>query len=398
MAIYPLNGIRVIDAATLGAAPLVGTYLAEFGAEVIKVEQPRVGDSLREWGSKKNDVGLMWKSISRNKKCITLNLRDPLGQDTLRALVKKSDVLLVNYRPSTLEGWGLGYKQLRELNPKLVMLHVTGFGAGGPYSDRPGFGTLGEAMSGFSHVTGEENGPPTLPPVPLADGVASLSAAYGVMLALYHRDVRGAGGQLVDVNLIEPLARLLEQHVIEYEQLGVIRGRTGNKWNISVPRNTYRTKDGRWIAMSGSAPAAAMRVFSAIGRPELLKEPRFTDARLRLENADEIDRMVGEWMARNTLEDAMEVLVREEVAAMPVYDAAELFNDPHVKARRMHVSIADPDLGSMSVQGPVPRLSDTPGAVHHLGASLGQHNHEVYRDLLEMPQKQYEKLVELGVI
>lgn len=393
-----LSGVRVVDAATLGAAPLAAALLSEFGAEVIKVEQPKGGDPLRQWGAQKNGIGLMWKSLGRNKKSITLDFHQPEGRELLQELVRHSDVLVVNTRPGTLKRWGLDYEHLREINEGLVMLHITGFGQGGPYSDRPGFGTLGEAMSGFAHMTGQPDGPPTLPPFMLADASASLTATYAVAMALYHRDVHGASGQFIDVNLIEPLARILEQSVLVYDQLGDILERSGNRWDLSAPRNAYQTKDGRWLAMSGSAPAAALRVFRAIGRPDMAQNPEYTDAQKRLQHADEIDQVVAEWIAEHTLEEAMVVFEREEVAAAPIYDPAQLLEDPHLQARQMHLSVPDPDLGYMRVQAPVPRLSDTPGEVHHLGPSLGAYNREVYLERLGLTEDQLEKLQSRGVI
>jgi len=394
----PLSGLRVVDAATLAAGPLVATWLGEFGAEVIKIEQPDGGDPLRQWGAQKNGVGLMWKSLGRNKKSVTLNLRREAGRDLLRELVRRADVLVMNLRPSTLIRWGLDYPSVAAENPGLVMLHVTGFGAGGPKSDRPGFGTLGEAMSGFAHLTGHPEGPPTLPSFMLADGVAALTATYAVMMALYHRDVHGADGQLVDVNLIEPLARLLEQPVLTYDQLGTVPGRTGNRWDISAPRNTYRTKDGHWLAMSGSAPSIAMRALRAVGRPELSTDPRFAEAQQRLRNAVEIDAIMADWISDRTLDDAMAVFEAADVAAAPVYDAPQLLADPQLQARGVYPSFPDPDLGSMRIQAPVPRLSATPGHVDRLGAALGEHNAEVYGELLGLGAGRRRILHDDGVI
>ena len=243
MSTLPLKGLRVVDAATLAAGPLVATALGEFGAEVIKVEQPGAGDPLRTWGPRRDDIGLVWKSVSRNKKCVTLDMRTAPGQELLHQLLDISDVFIVNTRPSTLARWQLDYHSVHERHPELVMLHVTGYGHGGPATDRPGFGTLAEAMSGFAHVTGQPDGPPTLPPFMLADGVAAQAATYAVMIALYHRDMHRAGGQLVDVSLVEPLARLVEQATLAYDQLGEIQARTGNRVVASTPRNTYRTCD-----------------------------------------------------------------------------------------------------------------------------------------------------------
>ena len=393
-----LEGVRVIDAATLAAGPLVATWLGEFGADVVKVEQPGGGDPMRQWGAQRDGVGLMWKSLSRNKKSVTLNLRLEQGRDLLRKLADDADVLIMNLRPSTMRKWGLDYESLAAANPGLVMVHVTGFGAGGPKSDRPGFGTLGEAMSGFAHLTGSPDGPPTLPSFMLADGVAALNCTYAVMMALYHRDVHGAGGQLIDCNLIEPLARLLEQSVITYDQLGKIPMRTGNRWDISAPRNTYRTSDGRWLAMSGSAPSIAMRALRAVGRADLTTDPRFAEPQERLRNAGLVDKVMADWIAGHTLDEAMTVFEEAEVAAAPVYDSAQLLADPQLEARQTYVSVPDADLGEMRVQGPVPRLSATPGRVDHLGPAVGAHNDHVYRELLGLDETTMTALSEQGVI
>ncbi|MCE3556359.1 CoA transferase [Pseudonocardia sp. RS11V-5] len=394
----PLTGIRVVDAATLAAGPLVATWLGEHGAEVIKVEQPDGGDPLRQWGAQKDGVGLMWKSLGRNKKSVTLTLREEAGRDLLRRLTDTADVVVLNLRPSTLTRWGLDHASLAATNPRLVMLHVTGFGAGGPKSDRPGFGTLGEAMSGFAHLTGEPDGPPTLPAFMLADGVAALTATYAVMMALYHRDVHGGPGQLIDINLVEPLARLIEQPVLTYDQLGEVPARTGNRWDISAPRNTYRTKDGHWLAMSGSAPTIAMRALRAVGREDLTRDPRFAEAQQRLRNAALIDSVMAGWVAERTLDDAMAVFEEAEVAAAPIYDAEQLLADPQLQARGVFPRMPDPDLGTMRVQAPVPRFSVTPGGIDHLGPGIGEHNDEVYGELLGLSAERRAALREQGVI
>ena len=393
-----LAGLRVIDAATLAAGPLIATWMGEQGAEVIKVEQPDGGDPLRQWGAQRDSIGLMWKSVARNKKAITLNLRLPAGRDLLRSLTRQADVVIVNLRPSTMRRWDLDYESLAAANPRLVMVHVTGYGADGPKSDWPGFGTLGEAMSGFAHLTGTPDGPPTLPSFMLADGVAALNATYAVMMALYHRDVHGADGQLIDINLIEPLARLLEQSVLTYDQLGTIPVRTGNRWDISAPRNTYRTKDGRWLAMSGSAPTIAMRALRVVGRPELTLDPKFAEAQQRLKNAAEIDEIMAGWIGERTLDAALAVFEEAGVAAAPIYDARQLLDDPQLRARGIYPSVPDPELGSMRVQAPVPRFSAASGRIAHLGPRLGEHNAEVYRELLGLQAGQLDELHEQGVI
>jgi len=379
-----LSGIRVLDMATLAAAPLAATYLGEFGADVIKVEQPQGGDAIRGWGVQRNGIGLMWKSVGRNKRSVTIDLRTDDGQKLLRELATQCDVVIANTRPLTLRKWGLDYEQLRQVNPKLVMLHITGFGLEGPKAPRPGFGTLGEAMSGFAHLTGEADGPPTLPAFMLADGVASLNAAYAVMMALYHRDVHGADGQLIDINLIDPLARLVEQSLLTYDQTGEIPRRAGNKWDISAPRNTYRTSDDKWLALSASAPTIAMRVFRAIGREDLVEHNDFADPQRRLARATEVDSIVAAWVSARTLDEAMRVFEDAEIAAAPVYDITDLIDDEQMKARGVFVRIDDDDLDSMLVQAPVPRFSGSEGIVDSLGPALGAHTDDVLAEVLGM--------------
>lgn len=393
-----LAGIRVLDLATLAAAPLVATYLGEFGAEVIKAEQPNGGDPIRGWGAQHEGVGLVWKSVSRNKKAITLDLRAPDGQELARRLAAACDVVIVNTRPQTLRRWGLDWAVLSAANPKLVMLHITGYGLDGPKSERPGFGTLGEAMSGFAHVVGQADCPPSLPPFMLADGVASLNAAYAVMLALYHRDVHGADGQLIDVNLVDPLSRLLEQFVCAYDQLGVVGRRAGNRWDISAPRNTYQTSDGKWLAMSGSSPTIAIRVFRAIGRDDLADDVDFADPQGRLARALEVDAAVADWVAGRTLDEAMAVFEAAEVAAAPVYDVSQLLADEQLAHRGVFQKIADDELGEMTVQAPVPRFSATEGRVEHLGPKIGEHNAEVYGGLLGLSAEEIDGLRAKGVV
>lgn len=393
-----LGGVRVLDLATLAAAPLAATYLGEFGADVIKVEEPVHGDPIRTWGNQRDGIGLMWKSLSRNKRSITVNLRCAEGQALVRRLVAHADVVIVNTRPQTLRKWGLDYERLRSVNSRIVMLHITGYGLSGPKSERPGFGTLGEAMSGFAHLTGEAGRPPTLPPFMLADGVASLNAAYAVMMALYHRDVHGGPGQLIDINLIDPLARLLEQTLLGYDQLGLVPERAGNRWDISAPRNTYQTSDGRWLAMSGSSPALALRVFNAIGRADLVSDTDFSDPQRRLARAAEVDAVVAQWVGGKTLAEAMSVFEAAEVAAAPVYDIEALVADEQLRHREVFVSVADGELGDMTVQAPVPRFSAARPRVEHLGPRLGQHNTEVYGELLGMSASDIDDLHARGVL
>jgi crotonobetainyl-CoA:carnitine CoA-transferase CaiB-like acyl-CoA transferase len=394
----PLAGLRVVDAATLAAGPLVATALGEFGAEVVKVEQPLAGDPLRTWGPCRDGVGLVWKSVSRNKRCVTLDMRMAEGRDLLHRLLEVSDVFVVNTRPSTLARWQLDYEAVHERHPRLVVLHVTGYGHGGPATNRPGYGTLAEAMSGFAAVTGLPDGPPTLPPFMLADGVAALAATYAVMMALYHRDMHGAGGQLVDVSLVEPLARLVEQATLAYDQLGVVQTRSGNRVDASAPRNAYRTSDDKWIAVSSAASSTAMAVYRAVERPDLAGLPEYVDPVPRQRRSEEIDALVADWVLRHTFDEAMKVFHAEGVAAAPVYDARDLLADEHFRSRGTFVAVDDPELGRITVQSPVAVLSETPGAVRHLGRQLGADNDSIYGDLLGLDTTRLDELRAAGTI
>jgi crotonobetainyl-CoA:carnitine CoA-transferase CaiB-like acyl-CoA transferase len=278
------------------------------------------------------------------------------------------------------------------------MCHITGYGRGGPKSDRPGYGTLAEAMSGFAHVVGQPEGPPTLPPFMLADGVASMAATYAITMALYHRDVHGGTGQLVDLNLIEPLARLIETSTLSFDQLGVVPGRVGNRLDASAPRNAYRTIDDHWIAISSASPTIAKRVFRAIDRPDLADDPAYVDPVSRQERAGEVDRLVEDWVATRTLAEAMAVFEAMEVTAAPVYDAAQLLADEHLRARGSYLSVDDPDLGPVTVQAPVAQLTETPGRVDHLGRALGADNDDVFSELLGLGAEEIDGLRAKGVL
>ncbi|MFZ0251762.1 MAG: CoA transferase [Acidimicrobiales bacterium] len=396
--VRPLQGLRVVDAATLAAGPMVATALGEFGAEVIKVEQPGAGDPLRTWGHQKDGIGLFWKSVGRNKRCVTLDLRQGEGQALFHRLLDVSDVLVVNNRPSALARWGLDYESVHRAHPDLVMLHVTGYGGGGPAADRPGFGTLAEAMSGFAHVTGQRDGPPTLPPFFLADGIAAQSATFAVMMALYHRDLHGGGGQLVDVNLVEPLARLVETATLAASALGIVMGRNGNRLDASAPRNAYRTADGGWVALSSASRNIVMRLYRAVGRPDLAEDEDYVDPIRRQAHGDEIDEVVAQWIRARNLCDVMRVFEEAEVAAAPVYDAAQLLADEHLRQRGTFLEIDDPDLGPMTVQAPVAMLSETPGRVEHLGRGIGADNDAVYGGLLGLDASELSSLRSAGTI
>ncbi len=397
----PLSGITVIDCGQVVSGPAIAMILGDFGAEVIKVENPDGGDQGRYFGRSKNGVPLTWKQLSRNKKTITLSLSKPAGQELFCRLIEKTqaDILIESFRAGTFERWNLGYERLRELSPGLTMIRVSGFGQTGPYKDRPGFGTLAEAMSGFAHVTGQPDGPPTLPPFPLADTTAALYATIGALLCLYQRDAKKSGrGQSVDVSLLEALYTMLSQHAVAYDQLGLPGKRTGNRTSGSAPRNTYRTKDDRWVAIAGSTQALTERLFKEMGRPDLITDPRFRTNRDRLANVEALDEIVGAWVLERTQAECVEQLVNAEVAVAPVADFKDLAEDPHLIARKALATIDDPELGTLRMPDVQPRLSETPGRIRHAGLPMGVHNKEIYEDRLGLTEAELKQLQAEGVI
>lgn len=395
----PLAGLRVLDAGTMIAGPLTATHLADFGADVIKLEQPGIGDSMRHWTPMKEEKSLWWKVIARNKRLVTLSLSHAEGQALFKRLVATADIVVENYRPGTFERWGLGYDVLSDINPKLVLVRVSGFGQTGPYSDRGGYGTIAEAFSGIPSFTGFPDKPPTLPGFPLADSVAATFAAMSAMFAMYKRDQGGSGrGQVIDVSLYEPLFRLVESQVIGYDQLGIIKERQGNRLAEDSPRNTYRTKDGKWIGVSASSQKTFERLAEAIGMPEIITDPRFVSNVERCANADVLDEMMASWFVRHAEAEIMQLFGKLNVVAGPVLDIGDIFNDPHYAAREGIVSVPDPDFGQVRMQGVVPKFSQTPGEVRHPGGALGQDNEAVFRGLLGLDETELERLKALKVI
>ncbi len=392
-----LSGIRVLDLGFVYAAPIAAMLLGDHGADVIKVEHPR-GDPARTHGVSKNGHGLWWKVISRNKRSITLNLGAPEGQQIARRLVEQADVLIENFRPGVMEGWGLGPTDLSAVNPKLVMLRVSGFGQTGPYAGRRAFGTLAEAMSGFAHQTGAEDGPPTLPPFGLADGVAGIAGALAVMIALYERDVRGGAGRVIDVSLLEPLLGILGPGPSGYDQLGLVPGRHGNRSPNNAPRNAYLTRDGRWVAISASATSVAERVMRLVGRPDLAEEVWFSSASERVQHGDELDGAVAEWIRGRDFDAVMDAFQEVGAALAPIYDMRQLVNDPHVRERETITTIEDEDLGPLRMQNVMFRIVGAPGRVRFAGRRLGQDNEEVYRDLMGFDARALDDLRRRSVI
>ncbi len=374
-----LAGLKVLDVSTLFAGPLAATMLGDFGADVIKIEHPR-GDPVRSHGASKDGVGLWAKVVGRNKRGITLYLGSPEGQEVFRRLVANADVVIENFRPGTLEKWGLGYPELSAKNPGLVLTRVTGFGQIGPYAGRPGFGTLAEAMSGFAAITGEPDGPPTLPPFGLADGIAALAAAFATMTALRARETTGRG-QVVDLAIIEPILTIVGPQPTVWDALHQIQERSGNRSANNAPRNTYLTRDGRWVAVSTSAQSIAERVMRLVGRPELTEEPWFASGGERAKHADVLDEAVATWVAQHDRNEVVRAFEEAHAAVAPIYDVRDIVADPQFQALESLVRIPDPELGSVLMQNVLFRLSETPGRINTAGPSLGQHTEEVLAEI-----------------
>jgi crotonobetainyl-CoA:carnitine CoA-transferase CaiB-like acyl-CoA transferase len=395
----PLTGIKVLDISTVYAAPITAMLLGDLGADVLKIEHP-TGDPARTHGWNREGHGLWWKVISRNKRAVTLNLGRPEGAQLLRKMVGDADVLVENFRPGVLEKWGLGPDVLLEINPRLVVLRVTGFGQTGPYSQRRAFGTLMEAMSGFAHQTGQEDGPPTLPPFGLADGVAGITGAFAVMAALYKRDEPGRAtgrGQVIDLSLLEPLLGILGPGPTVYDQLGIISGRHGNRSPNNAPRNAYLTRDGRWVAISASATSIAARVMTLVGRPDLVDKPWFSSAGERSRRAEILDGAVQKWIVAREFDEVIKSFEEAGAAIAPIYDVEQLVHDPHVIFRDTVTTVPDEDLGDLKMQNLIFRMGGTPGAIRWAGRRLGQDNTEVYAEL-GVDEQELMTLQEKGVI
>ena len=391
-----LSGLRVLDVSTLFAGPLAATMLGDFGADVIKVEQPGAGDPSRDHGYQKEGVSLWWKCISRNKRPVTVDLRRPEGQQLFLRLAASADVVIENFRPGTLENWGIGWEKLSEENKNLILARVTCYGQYGPKSQRRGFGTIAESMSGFAAITGEPDGPPTLPPFGLADGITGLATAFAVLAALKARDKTGRG-QVVDMAIIEPLLTILGPQPIVFDQLGVKQKRTGNRSFNNAPRNTYKSADGRWVAISSSAPEVAKRVMRLVGAPELVEQPWFSTGGGRAKHADEIDEAVGRWIGNRQAKDVIDEFVGAGAAASLIYDIEDIFQDPQYQALDSVTTVDDPDLGPIRMQNVIFRLSETPGSIRWSGKSVGECNSEVYGEL-GLSDSEIDHLGEIGVI
>lgn len=377
----PLQGIKVLDISTILAGPLVAQILGDFGAEVIKIEHPTKPDGMRGHGLDKDGHPLWWTMISRNKRTMTLNLGNAQGGAIFRRLAAEADVVVENFRPGTLERWGLGYDVLSELNPGLILLRVTGFGQTGPYATRPAFGTLVESMSGFAHLTGEADGPPTLPAFGLADSLAGIAGSSAVSMALLHRTNNGGKGQQIDLDLLSPIMAAVGPGVIYADQLGIDQERTGNRSSNNAPRNLYKTADGHWLAISTSANSIAERVLVLVGHPEVLDEPWFATGRQRAAHADLLDEYVGGWIAERTKDVVIDEFEKAGAAVAPVYKPSDLLSDPQVNAIEMVTTVEDDDLGPVRMQNVMWRMGGSPGRIRYTGRKHGADTDQVLTEI-----------------
>jgi formyl-CoA transferase len=394
----PLDDVRVVEMGQLLAGPFCGQLLADFGAEVIKLEDPAKGDPMRQWGREKpHGLSLWWPVIARNKKSVTLNLRHPEGQDLARRLLEEADVLVENFRPGTLERWGLGYDALAERNPGLVLVRVTGFGQDGPYAPRAGYGSIGEAMGGLRYVTGDPSTPPSRSGISIGDSLAGTFAALGTMLALHARG-RSGRGQVVDSAIYEAVLAMMESLVTEYQVAGYTRERTGAILPNVAPSNVYPTADGQLVLVAANQDTVFRRLAGVMGRPELADDPRYASHSARGLHQEALDGLIAGWTATLDADRLLAVLEEGGVPAGRIYRAADMLADPHYLARQAIVRLVDPELGEIAMQNVAPRLSATPGRVAWPGPALGQHNQEVYQGLLGLPDEEVGRLADQGVI
>jgi formyl-CoA transferase len=380
-AIAPLAGLKVLELGQLIAGPFAGKIFAEFGAEVVKIEPPGSGDPLRQWRLLHQGTSLWWYVQARNKKSVTVDLRAAEGQEIARRLARESDIVIENFRPGTLEKWGLGYETLAASNPGLILVRLSGFGQTGPYRDRPGFGAVGESMGGMRHVTGFPDRPPVRLNLSIGDALAALHGVIGALMALHHRETRGGKGQVVDVALYEAVFNMMESLVPDYDMFGEIRGRIGTGLTNIVPSNTYTTRDGKSVVIAGNADSIYKRLMHAIGRDDLGGDPALANNVGRVKRTAEIDGAIGDWAAAHDLDDILAALEAADVPHGKIYTAADIVSDAQYLARGMIRQVALPDGTALKLPGIVPKLSDTPGDMNWVGPPLGEHTEEVLRGL-----------------
>ncbi|MFB4163859.1 CaiB/BaiF CoA transferase family protein [Alteribacillus sp. JSM 102045] len=394
-----LKGLKVLEMGQLIAGPSAGRLLAEFGAEVIKIESPVKGDPIRNWRIVKDETSLWWYVQARNKKSVAVDLKKEEGQFIIKKLVKEIDVIIENFRPGKMEEWGLGYEQLKEINPSIIMIRVSGYGQNGPYVDKPGFGSIGEAMGGLRYITGYPDRPPTRVGCSIGDSISSLYAVIGALMAVHYRDAQDTHkGQVVDVALYESVFSLMESMLPEYDYAGVIRERTGSTLPGITPSNLYKCKDRKFVVIGANGDGIFKRLMHAIGRPEFAEDIRFKNNASRTEHAEFLDDVIEEWTRKYTLEEALAILDKANVPAGPIYSIADIVKDPHYQAREMIREVHIEGIGPLKVPGIVPKLSETPGDIDWSGPSLGEHTEEILSRYLHLSENEVRELNEKEII
>lgn len=394
----PLKGLRVLEMGQVIAGPFCGALLAGFGADVIKIEKPNTGDPLRVWRKLYKGSSLWWLSMGRNKKSITLDMTRPEGQAVAKRLAEKVDILVENFKPGTMEKWGMGFEDLRSANPGLIMVRVSGWGQTGPYSSRPGYANVAEGLGGIRYTTGYPDRPPVRTGTSLGDTLAGLHAAFGALTAVYHRDVNGGTGQVVDVAIYESIFNMMESTLAEYDKLGVVRERLGAKLEGIVPTSTYPTKDGRFIIIGGNGDSIFKRLMNLIGRPDFASHPEMQDNAGRVGHEEAIDQAITDWTQTKTYDEAYANLVAAEVPTGPVYSIADILKDPQYIARGIFETVEIEPGDTVKIPAVLPQLSETPGGTEWIGPKLGEHNEEVYCGFLGMSRQEYAELVEKKLI
>lgn len=394
----PLANLVVIELGTLIAGPFCGQLLGDLGATVIKVEAPGMGDPMRTWGQQKaNGKSLWWPVLARNKKSITLDMRKPAGQQLLRELVRKADFLLENFRPGTMERWGCGWEQLSAINPRLIMIRVSGYGQTGPYAPRAGFGAIGEAMGGLRYVVGDPSAPPSRVGISIGDSLAATFACLGALSALHYRNQTGRG-QVVDSAIYEAVLSMMESLITEYDKTGYIRERSGAVLPNVAPSNVYHTRDGQMVLIAANQDTVFARLCEAMGQPELCRDERYANHAARGARQRELDELIERWTQSKSCAEILDLMERFGVPAGQMYRAPEILADPHVQARQSVVAVEHPDFGELRMQNVAPRLSETPGGIRSPSPRLGEHNEEIYLEMLGMNREQYDRLVEERII
>jgi formyl-CoA transferase len=395
-----LSGLRVLELGQLLAGPFTSVLLAGFGADVIKAEPPGIGDPLRTWRKMYKGTSLWWYTLGRNKKCITLDLRHPKGQDLVRRLVATGyDVVLENFRPGRMEEWGLGYEDLKAINPRVIMVRVSGWGQTGPYAQKPGYASVAESIGGLRYITGYPDRPPVRTGISLGDSLAGLHAALGLLMALYHRDAKGTGeGQVVDVAIYESVFNVMESLLPEFDMYGHIRERSGSKLDGIVPSNTYRCKDGKYVVIGANGDSIFKRLMVAIGRRDMAEDPKYAHNTGRVEQEREIDEVIEAWTNRHAFQEVLSKLEEADVPAGPIYSIAEIVQDPQYLAREMFETVTLDDGTPLRLPALAPKLSRTPAQTEWIGPELGAHNEEVYKHLLGLSDEEVQALQEEKVI